>query len=96
MRNFGTSRATALRHLDLAELAGARFPAGSMGPKVEACRQFVVATGQPATIGLLSEAPALLGGTAGTTITPAPATSARASAGLARSNANVVHHEVSP
>ena len=76
IRNFGTPQATALRHLDLAELAGSRFPAGSMGPKIEACRQYVEATGQPATIGLLSEAPALLAGTAGTTITPAPAISA--------------------
>jgi carbamate kinase len=46
------------------------FPAGSMGPKIEACRRFVTATGHPATIGALADAQALLAGTAGTTITP--------------------------
>jgi len=46
------------------------FPAGSMGPKIEACRRFVTATGHPATIGALADAQALLAGSAGTTITP--------------------------
>ena len=44
------------------------FPAGSMAPKIEGCRRFVAATGHPATIGSLTDAVALLAGTAGTTI----------------------------
>jgi carbamate kinase len=47
------------------------FPAGSMAPKIEGCRRFVAATGHPASIGSLTEADALLAGTAGTTITEA-------------------------
>jgi carbamate kinase len=73
MRNFGTPRATALAQLDTDEAAAMRFPAGSMGPKIAACARFVATTGRPATIGALADATALLGGTAGTTITPAPA-----------------------
>jgi carbamate kinase len=69
MANFGTPQAAPLPHLDLDELTRLQFPAGSMGPKIAACRQFVAATGQPAAIGSLSEAPLLLAGTAGTTIT---------------------------
>jgi Amino acid kinase family len=45
MAHFGTSLETALRHLDLDELARLQFPVGSMGPKIAACRQFVAATG---------------------------------------------------
>jgi carbamate kinase len=69
MRDFGTSDAAALGHVSLAELAGMSFPAGSMAPKIEGCRRFVAATGGSASIGLLTDAGALLAGTAGTTIT---------------------------
>jgi carbamate kinase len=69
MAHFGTSLETPLRHLDLDELARLQFPAGSMGPKIAACRQFVAATGQAAAIGSLGEAIPLLAGTAGTIIT---------------------------
>jgi carbamate kinase len=69
MAHFGTPRATPLHHLDLDELTRLEFPAGSMGPKIAACRQFVAATGQPAAIGSLSEAVSLLAGAAGTIIT---------------------------
>jgi carbamate kinase len=44
------------------------FPAGSMGPKVEAVCRFVEATGAMAAIGRLGDASALLNGTAGTTV----------------------------
>ena len=44
------------------------FPAGSMGPKVEACLRFVRASGQPAAIGALTDAADILAGRAGTTI----------------------------
>jgi len=73
MRDFGTPQAAALRHLDLADLDGMAFPAGSMGPKTEACRRFVTATGRPAAIGALAQAAEVLDGAAGTTIEPAAA-----------------------
>ena len=70
MQHYGTPEATPLTVLHPDELGSMRFPAGSMGPKIEACRRFVTATGHPATIGALADAQALLAGTAGTTITP--------------------------
>ncbi|TPG32039.1 carbamate kinase [Mycobacterium hodleri] len=74
MADYGTPAAAPLSTLGADELHDMAFPAGSMGPKIEACRRFVTATGQPAIIGALSDARALLAGTAGTTITPtAPA-----------------------
>ncbi|BBY65831.1 carbamate kinase [Mycolicibacterium helvum] len=68
MINYGTPQSAQLTEVDLHELANMQFPAGSMGPKTEACRRFVSATGKPATIGALDDAPALFAGTAGTTI----------------------------
>jgi carbamate kinase len=70
MRDFATPAATPVRRLDLTEVAEMTFPAGSMAPKIEACRRFVAATGRPASIGSLSQVAAVLEGTAGTTITP--------------------------
>jgi carbamate kinase len=72
MTNFGTPNAAPLRQVSLDELAGMSFPAGSMAPKIEGCRRFVAATGASASIGSLTDAAALLAGTAGTTITPLP------------------------
>jgi carbamate kinase len=69
MLDYGTPRATALTEIDLHELGSMQFPAGSMGPKMEACRRFVTATGHPVTIGALADTSALLAGTAGTAIT---------------------------
>lgn len=69
MKDFGTPNAAPLRHVSLHELSGMSFPAGSMAPKIEGCRRFVAATGGSASIGSLTDAPALLAGTAGTTIT---------------------------
>jgi carbamate kinase len=68
MRDFGTPQATPLAQLDLEQLRTMAFPAGSMQPKVEACRRFVAATGHPASIGALTDPVALLAGTVGTTI----------------------------
>jgi carbamate kinase len=68
MAHFGTPQAAELHHLDLDELDSLRFPAGSMGPKIDACRRFVAATGRTAAIGSLTEAVAVLNGTAGTTL----------------------------
>ncbi|MGB9227281.1 carbamate kinase [Mycobacterium sp.] len=72
MAHYGTPQAAPLTTLDADHLGDMAFPAGSMGPKIEACRRFVTATGHPATIGALPDAQALLAGTAGTTITPTP------------------------
>jgi carbamate kinase len=69
VRGFGTPDAEPLRRLDLDDLAHLEFAPGSMGPKVEACRRFVEATGFPAAIGSLAEAAAVLAGAAGTTVT---------------------------
>ncbi len=72
MDNFGTPSATPLHTLTLDQLERRRFPEGSMGPKIDACVQFVRATGRPATIGALADAAALLTGAAGTTVRPTP------------------------
>jgi carbamate kinase len=48
-------------------LAAGEFPAGSMGPKVEACCDFVAAGGGRAAIGALDRAADVVLGTAGTT-----------------------------
>jgi len=69
MAHFGTPQAAPLDRLDLDELTRLQFPAGSMGPKIAACRRFVTATGRPAAIGALPDATAILAATAGTTIT---------------------------
>jgi carbamate kinase len=68
MQDYGTPQAAPLTSLDVNDLGSERFPAGSMGPKIEACRRFVAATGQTATIGALADAQALFAGAAGTTI----------------------------
>jgi carbamate kinase len=68
MMDFGTPLATPLAHLDLEQIGTMAFPAGSMQPKVEACRRFVAATGKLASIGALADAKAVLAGTVGTTI----------------------------
>ena len=52
---------------------GRQFPAGSMGPKVEAAVEFVKATGRRAAIGSLDDIDAIVAGTAGTSIVPADA-----------------------
>ena len=44
------------------------FPAGSMGPKVEAACQFAAATGKTAAIGTLADVPAIVRGEKGTLI----------------------------
>lgn len=73
MAGFGTPEAAPLSRLTLDDLSAMQFPAGSMAPKIEACRRFVAATGARAVIGALGDVAALLGGRAGTTITPAAA-----------------------
>jgi carbamate kinase len=60
------------------ELAGHKFPAGSMGPKVEAAARFATRTGKRAAIGALDDIARIVRGTAGTSVTASPA---RAAAG---------------
>jgi carbamate kinase len=68
--DFGTPDARAISHATPAELRARSFPAGSMGPKVEAACRFVEATGKMAAIGRLDAAAALLRREAGTTVSP--------------------------
>ncbi len=70
--DFGTPQAALLPQLSLGDLDRLRAPAGSMGPKLEACRRFVAATGGTATIGALTDAALLLDGAAGTTVSAHP------------------------
>ncbi|GAA2361352.1 carbamate kinase [Dactylosporangium salmoneum] len=72
IRGYGTPQAEPIRAIDVDELTRLRFPAGSMGPKVEACQRFARASGHPAAIGALADAADVLAGRAGTTITRAP------------------------
>ena len=50
------------------ELRAISFPAGSMGPKVDAATGFVDASGKRAVIGSLEELDAMVAGTAGTNV----------------------------
>jgi carbamate kinase len=68
IRGYGTPGARPIQAIDADALSAMTFPAGSMGPKVEACIRFVRASGQPAAIGALADAAAILAGRAGTTI----------------------------
>ena len=61
-----TQRAVVHAHPDA--LHPGFFPAGSMGPKVEAAAQFARASGHPAVIGSLEQLPAMLAGDGGTRI----------------------------
>ena len=65
---YGTPQARPVRHVTPGELRARSFPAGSMGPKVEAACRFVELTGGLAAIGRLDDAAALLAGTAGTIV----------------------------
>jgi carbamate kinase len=67
---YGTPDARPIRRATPQELRSRSFPAGSMGPKVEAVCRFVEATGKMAAIGRLDAAEALLQGQAGTTVSP--------------------------
>ncbi len=68
--DFGTPQQRPVTHASPAELRRHDFPAGSMGPKVEAACRFVETTGGIAGIGRLQDTAAILAGTAGTVLTP--------------------------
>ena len=69
-RGWGTDEAEAIRQMSPAEafagLEAKTWPAGSMGPKIRACAEFVQSGGRFAAIGRLEDAAALAWGRAGT------------------------------
>ena len=73
-RDWGTPQQARLERVTPEELAAMNFPAGSMGPKVQAAREFAEATGKRAAIGSLEQIDGLVAGTAGTNIAPAGVT----------------------
>jgi carbamate kinase len=68
--DWGTPSQRSLNRVTPEELAGREFAAGSMGPKVQAAREFVSVTGNRAVIGSLEQIDGLLAGTAGTSVVP--------------------------
>lgn len=64
-----TSRERALSEISVMQLRAISFPAGTMGPKVEAACDFVSRTGRPAVIGSLDQIGQMANGTAGTRVT---------------------------
>jgi carbamate kinase len=69
--DWGKPEQRMLTKLTPAEAKAYNFPAGSMGPKVEAAVQFVEKTGKRATIGSLDEIEQIVAGTGGTNVVPA-------------------------
>ncbi|MFJ3905846.1 carbamate kinase [Streptomyces sp. NPDC090025] len=70
VRGFGTPEAEEIAHTTPAALRAENFPAGSMGPKVDAVCRFVELTGDMAAIGALEDVADILRGKAGTVVTP--------------------------
>jgi carbamate kinase len=66
--DFGLKTERQLHAIDVRELESLSFPAGSMGPKVEAACQFVRATGRRAAIGSLDEVADVVAGSSGTQV----------------------------
>ncbi len=71
--DFGTPVQRVLAETTPKQLRDIDFPAGSMGPKVEAVARFVERTGRRAAIGALRDLEAIVDGTAGTHVRPPPA-----------------------
>ncbi len=69
-RDFGSESARVIGKTDPQMLREMNFPAGSMGPKVEAVCRFVEATGRQAMIGRLEDAQELVEGKRGTLVEP--------------------------
>ena len=66
--DWGGARARPLQQVTVDALRRHQFAPGSMGPKVRAACEFVEQGGGLAGIGALSDAPAILGGEAGTRV----------------------------
>jgi carbamate kinase len=75
--DWGTPQQRRMDWVQADELAKQGFPAGSMGPKVEAAVRFASSTGKRAAIGALDQIGAIVRGEAGTNVT-AEAPSGRA------------------
>jgi carbamate kinase len=69
-RDFGTPQAAPLSRLHASDIRPDAFAAGSMRPKLEAAIEFADATGNPAAIGRLEDAVAIVEGRRGTRIDP--------------------------
>ena len=69
--DWGTPDQRRLDRVTTEELRAIPFPAGSMGPKVDAATEFVEATGKRAAIGSLEQLDAMVAGTAGTNVVSA-------------------------
>ena len=69
--DWGKPSAKAFRRAPPKAMHDYSFPAGSMGPKVDAACRFAEMTGKKAAIGALKDLPTILRGEAGTTITTA-------------------------
>jgi carbamate kinase len=65
---WGTPEAKAIHRASPTAMGRYSFPAGSMGPKVEAACRFAMTTGRTAAIGALADVPAIVGGDKGTLI----------------------------
>jgi carbamate kinase len=65
---WGTPEAKAIHKANPAAMAKHEFPAGSMGPKVEAACHFAMTTGRTAAIGALADIPGILHAEKGTLI----------------------------
>ncbi len=70
---WGTPEAKALKQISAVALRSLSFPAGSMGPKVQAACEFVELTGRRACIGALEDSERMIRGEAGTTVVPGEA-----------------------
>jgi len=69
--NWGKRDAKAIFKASPRAIGELSFPAGSMGPKVEAACKFAIASGKTAAIGALADLPAILAGERGTLISQA-------------------------
>jgi carbamate kinase len=69
--DWGKPSQKAIRRASPEAIAAFPFPAGSMGPKVEAACRFARATGNKAAIGALADLSRIIAGEAGTTVDPA-------------------------
>jgi len=67
-QDWGKPSQRAIRCASPHALQASQFPAGSMGPKVDAACRFVLATGKRAAIGALADLGRIIAGEAGTTI----------------------------
>lgn len=68
--DYGTPKAQSLGRIATETISGAKFPAGSMAPKVAAAIQFAKEMDRPAGIGRLEDAGAIVRGEKGTLFDP--------------------------